>query len=118
MKNRTLTIGLVVLLLALARSTRSASESDIYQTIRAGERAGVEKLLQEGVSPNARDASGNTLLMRAAWYGNPELLSFLISKGAEVNATNSAGSTALMRAAGDVAKIKILLENGANVNAK
>jgi ankyrin repeat protein len=99
-------------------AARAASEADIYQAVRSGERLPVEKILQQGVSPNHRDAAGNTLLMRAALYGRSELLSFLLEKGADVNATNNASATALMRAAGDTAKIKLLVDKGADVNAK
>ena len=35
----------------------------------------------------------------------------------EVNAANEAGHTAVMRAMLDVAQIKLLVENGANINA-
>ncbi len=109
-------LGLAATLLAC--QTWGATDSEIYSAIRSGERAAVETLLQNGVSPNQRDADGNTLLMNAAMYGRPELLSFLIEKGADVNAANNGGATALMRAAGDTAKIKLLVGKGANVNAR
>ena len=83
--------------LCASAGTLAASDADIYQALRTGERLPVELLLEQGLSPNHRDANGNTLLMRATLYGRTDLLSFLIDKGSEVNATNNAGATALMR---------------------
>jgi ankyrin repeat protein len=116
MIKRTFSLGIAATLLASA--TWAASDKDIYSAIRSGEPLAAETLLREGVSPNQRDANGNTLLINAAMYGRAELLSFLIEKGADVNAANNGGATALMRAAGDTTKIKLLVNKGANVNAR
>jgi ankyrin repeat protein len=118
MKTRLLLAGLATAFCALSPKSSASSEPETYATIRSGDRAAVEKLLSQGVSPSERDANGNTLLMRATIYGKPELLSYLIGKGADVNAANKAGATALMRAASDPAKVELLVEKGANVNAR
>lgn len=111
---RTKTILLITALLAGVAS----SASSFYEVIRSGERVRLERLLEDGTSPNARDTHGNTLLMQAAIYGDADLLEFLLKKGADVNARNEAGATALMRAAGDHKKIRLLIEKGADVNAR
>lgn len=110
--------GVAAAVLAAPWSFGAAADSEIYQAIRSGDRLPVEMLLQRGVGPNQRDEQGNTLLMRAAMYGGPDLLELLIAKGADVNAASTNGATALMRAAGHAGNVKLLVEKGANVNAK
>ena len=116
--NRHFTIAAVAGAILAGWCTRAASPSEIYAAIRTGERAPVEKLLTENVSVEDRDEHGNTLLIRAAMYGGPELLRSLIDRGADVNAANRAGATPLMRAAGNGGNIKLLIERGADVNAR
>ena len=55
--------------------------------------------------------------MTAALYGDAALVTRLLAAGADPNARNSAGATALMWAAPDVAKMRALLDAGADVNA-
>jgi ankyrin repeat protein len=96
----------------------AASDEMIYPAVRSGSPERLESLLKGGLSPDARDGDGNTLLMRAAIYGGVDMLRVLLAHGADVNARNTAGATALMRAAADSAKVKLLLENEADVNAR
>lgn len=55
--------------------------------------------------------------MQAAVYTTPVDRDFLLAHGADVNAANKADHTALMRAMAGLAKIKLLVEHEANVNA-
>ena len=55
--------------------------------------------------------------MYAAVVGSAEAMSFLIGKGADPNAKNEFGSTALIWSATDIAKVRLLLEHGADANA-
>ena len=66
----------------------------------------------------AADAAGSTALMHAAASGTVTIMQLLIDAGADVNAKNSRAATALHWAVGDEARVKLLLLNGAAVNAK
>ncbi len=56
--------------------------------------------------------------MAAALYGDAALVKQLLVAGASPNVANTAGATALMWAAPDVAKMQVLLDAGADVNAR
>ena len=53
-------------------------------------------LVEKGADVDARDDTGVTALMNAAWDQRLELVEFLIEKGADVNARDQDGKTALM----------------------
>ena len=63
----------------------------------------VQQLLDAGADINARDNTGNTVLMRACrvwWYchevpGDMDVVRFLVEKGVDVHARNAAGQNAL-----------------------
>ena len=72
---------------------------------------------------NARDKSGNTLLLMAAQFGHFDLVEILLNqRDADVNASNNTGATALHFACCsdhfNLKGVKALLEKGANVYAK
>src|SRR6266536_4403750 len=96
---------------------RTPISSDYRAVLRSGEVRKLREALDQGASPNARDASGSTPLMHAAVYGDRACLGLLLERGADANATNAAGATALMRAAFDHEKVRLLVERGAEVNA-
>jgi ankyrin repeat protein len=99
-------------------------------------------LIETGADVNARDHFGRTALMEAAHIGRLELVALLIEKGADVNAKGHTSgerdmalhnhreaehlmsvpgsTTALMEAAwrNNVDIIKLLIDNGANVESK
>lgn len=86
-------------------------------------------LLDKGADIGLTDATGNTLLMRAASTRNSDLVSLLLAKGADVNAKNNNGDTALTYLANYggysssnntamVDVMKLLLDKGADVNVK
>jgi ankyrin repeat protein len=64
------------------------------------------------------DGAGSTALMHAAASGTVAIMQALVDAGADVNARNSRAATALHWAAADEAKVKLLLLNGAAVDAK
>jgi ankyrin repeat protein len=66
----------------------------------------------------AADGHGSTLLMHGAANGTVPIMQALLDAGADVNAKNTRAATALHWAAGDAAKVKLLLLNGASVDAK
>ena len=79
-------------------------------------------LVDKGADVNYGDKIGNSALMSACQWGNIEIASMLIKKGAAVNIPrkNKGDRTALMEATRGKYKqiVSLLLDNGANVNAK
>ncbi|KAI1967138.1 hypothetical protein LOZ58_000635 [Ophidiomyces ophidiicola] len=79
-------------------------------------------LLERGADPLAKDLNGLTPLHAAAFSGfetNLPVIHRLLKLGADINARTRSGKTPLMYALGSkhTAKIKYLLERGAEVNA-
>jgi ankyrin repeat protein len=94
------------------------SAEPLFQAIQKADTAAVKRLLGRGVSPNVQDAEGTPALMAAALYADADCVRALLEGGANPNAANAAGATALMWAIPDVAKVKLLLAHGADVNAR
>jgi len=96
----------------------AAPVEPLFQAIQKADTDAVKRLLSRGLSPNAQDAEGTPALMAAALYAGADCVQALLDRGANPNAPNAAGATALMWAIPDVAKVKLLLAHGANVNAR
>jgi len=109
-------IGSVFTLASLA-FCQSPNGQSLFESLRRGEVSAIKAAVKQGVNANSRDTDGNTLLMQTAVYGNAADLDFLLAHGADANSANNAGHTALMRAIPDLAKVKLLVEHGADVNA-
>lgn len=109
---------LVACLVALLPEGPSAAEHALLEALRAADRQAVRTLLRSGADPNVRDSGGATALMYAAIYDSVEEMRLLIDRKADVNAASDSGATALMWAVHDSAKIRLLLDNGAAVNAR
>lgn len=77
-------------------------------------------LLSAGANVHARDATGLTPLMAAAFMGHEEIVKALVERGARLEDKDDNGYTALMFAAnaGRVGATKALLRAGAQVNAR
>src|SRR6185437_7278456 len=63
-----------------------------------------------------KDQRGQTPLMIAAAFGSLDAMKFLIAEGASVKAESDAGITALHWCTGDIDKVRLLLDQGADVN--
>ena len=94
------------------------SATALFQAIRNGEAAAVQKLLKSGADLQSRNEAGDTPLMAAALNADVAALELLLKAGADANATNQAGVTALMRAATFEDKTRVLVEKGAEVKAR
>src|SRR5262249_6641992 len=91
----------------------------VMTAMRLGDRAAIDGLLRKRPEAvRARGAHGTTPLMMAAMYGDALLVKRLLELGADPSAANTAGATALMWAAPDVDKLRLLLDAGADVNAR
>jgi ankyrin repeat protein len=65
---------------------------------------------------NARGIGGTTPLMEAALYGDVKLLTAMLDAGGDPNLRNYRATSALMWAVDDIAKVRLLLDRGANPN--
>ena len=91
----------------------------LTRSIRDGDRDAEEAQLRDRpASVHGRAAGGTTPLMAAALYGDAVLVTRLLAMGADARASNVAGATALMWALPDTAKMRLLLDAGADVNAR
>jgi ankyrin repeat protein len=85
-------------------------------------RAGSTDLLaavDAGVPAGLTDASGNSLLMLAAYHGHAHLVDGLAERGAAINSPNDRGQTPLAGAVfkGSVDVIAVLVRHGADADA-
>jgi ankyrin repeat protein len=65
---------------------------------------------------NARGTGGTTPLMEAALYGDVQLLGAMLDAGGDPNLRNYRATSALMWAVDDPAKVRLLLDRGADPN--
>jgi len=105
-------------LLAVLMAANVLVAEPLFQAIQKADRAAVKRLLDGGASPNAKDADGNPALMMAALFGEADSVKLLLDRGADPNVANAVGATPLMWAIPNLAKVKLLVEHGANVNAR
>src|SRR5450759_2782218 len=66
-----------------------------FDFARAGDTARLRAYVEQGVPVNLTDATGNTLLMLAAYHGHAEAVSALVSVGADPDRTNDRGQSPL-----------------------
>jgi ankyrin repeat protein len=102
---------------SLARAQQDLT-SPLLQAAKSADPAKVRDLLKQGADIRAKDVDGNSALMLATLYATPETMRMLMDNGAEPNHKNKAGATALMWAVGDLDKVKLLVDRGANVNVQ
>jgi ankyrin repeat protein len=87
---------------------------------RTGDLRVVNLFLMSGMDPNAKDESGDTVLLAAAKNKQSAVVKALAAGKADLNARDKDGLTALMFAArtGDSSMVRTLLDQNADVNAK
>jgi ankyrin repeat protein len=95
-----------------------ADAERLIAAIRAGDRRAIDDLLKAPRAAAGRGHGGTTALLAAALYGDAALVRRLLAGGADPNAANVAGATALMWAVPDVGKMRLLLDAGADANAR
>lgn len=93
----------------------SLLNTGLFQTIRLGDAAKLQALLQEGANPNAVSA-GYSALMAAALNGSAQEMEVLLQHGADVHYRNGDSITALWLAVPDEEKTQLLLAHGAKAN--
>lgn len=98
-------------------------ETTLHLAARRGHVAMVELLMKKAANINSIDNTGFTPLMVAAGKGWTDVVELFLSRGADINATLkflSYGCSAVAQAVaqGHIATAKVLLENGADPNAR
>src|SRR3984885_14016462 len=89
----------------------------LFQAIQKSDTAAVKRLLDRGLDANARDAEDTSALIAAVLFADASCVKLMLDHGADPNATDKSGATALMWAVPDIAKTKLLIVSGADVNA-
>ena len=93
-------LGWVALHMAARSSaSRRRAGSDVADAAQKGDRAAVQKLIQQKADVNAPQVDGATALHWAVYRDDPELADVLIRAGANVKAANREGVTPLAMAA-------------------
>jgi uncharacterized protein len=105
---------LCVVAVLLASASVAAGES-LFDAVKAGDTASVERLLASGAKVDSRDRDQATPLIAASLSDQPAVAELLLSKGADVMARNAGGFTPLHAAAysGSVRTAELLLGKGA-----
>jgi ankyrin repeat protein len=111
---------------AQSRSVRAATDlTDItaandrlFRGIRSSDVGAVKIALEQHADVNARSAEGDTPLMFAAVLSTAECLKVLLDGGADPNTRDKRDGTALMRAIPNIEKVRLLLDRGAEVDAR
>jgi ankyrin repeat protein len=115
-------VCITLALLAFVAPSRAMSESPetLITAIVAGDLSRVEKLLEEGASPNSRSEAGIPALAVAVGQKNAAIVKALLSKGAGPDARDGHGITPLMAAAylGYTEMIPVLIEAKADLEAR
>jgi glucose/arabinose dehydrogenase len=119
------TVGVVLLMMTLAATASfvqpllAGDAESLLDAVAAGNLELVRTILDQGVSPDARDGSGRTALMLASDRGDRDIAEALLDHGAAVDARTPAGNTALMAAAvrGRLEVVRLLLERRADATA-
>jgi ankyrin repeat protein len=123
--------GLCAALLFLATTNVLAAEklpapvsadgtTALHEAVYKKDLALVQKLLQQGAKPDARNDYGSTPMTVAAEHGDYPIMQALVSAGGNIESPNGEGQTLLMAVVrtGNVETARLLLDKGANVNTK
>lgn len=91
----------------------------LFDDARAGHDERLGAYVDAGAPVDLTDASGNTLLMLAAYHGHPAAVAALAERGADVNRLNDRGQSPLAGAIfkGEDEVVRVLREHGADLDA-
>ena len=91
----------------------------MMEALRLGHTAAVRKMLSSrSKSVNGRGRGGATPLLYAALYADAAMVKALLQAGADPNLSNDGKATPLMWAIDDAEKTKLLLDAGAEIDAR
>ncbi len=114
---------LLFLVIAIGSEAQSPAASDsmrnvqLFQTIRLGDAAKLERLLKDGANANSR-LNDYSALMAATLNGTVEEMKLLIDHGADINYFNKDSISSIWLAVPDKDKTWLLINKGANVQQR
>lgn len=97
----------------------AGSYDDFFRAVVSNDTRRIERLVERGFDPNARDPNGHPALIRALRADSSHsALTLARLPGLDLEAMNRAGETALMMAAlkGDLAVCEVLIKRGAAID--
>ena len=102
----------------LAAAAAAQADSELADTIKAGDRRAALEMIAKGVDVNAAQGDGTTPIHWAAYRVDVDLVKQLLAKGAKADVKNNFGATPLAEGVkvGNVPLVKMLLDAGANAN--
>jgi len=113
-------VALLILYIAFNIACHLGTNSPSAAAASGGDLAGMKRMLDAGLDPNAHDSSGYTPLIAAARAGDAEMIRLLTSRGANPNLSDTAVNswTPLLHAVhkAQPGAISALLDAGANPN--
>lgn len=116
-----LVFGLAVLTSAVLPAGRllpaQSSTPLFYRAIRTNDIPLLKRAIAEG-GLDTPDDRGRTPLMHAAFIGSVDAVRTLIEAGGKVNSSDASGMTPLMFGVRDIEKVRLLLQQNADPNAK
>jgi len=107
------------LLFSISAASQSATQpSRLHKAAKSGDVVTLRAVLDQGVSPDLRDAHGRTPLMEAAASGQLDAARALIAAGAHVNVRAGDNRTPLIEAVtnGQLDTARLLVSSGAELN--
>ena len=113
-----LTVAVTLFAISLSAQSNNDAQQSLIQAIQRNDAASVSRLIASGADPNVKDADGVPALMLATLFADAACVEQLLKQGADPNQADTAGATALMWAMPDIQKARVLIEHGANVNAR
>lgn len=90
----------------------------LLEAIRQSNHELIDKLIAHDSITSVTDRYGNTPLMQAAFYLDERTVKSLTKLGLDIDAKNVDGMTALMFGAHDARMVRLLIDAGADVNAR
>src|SRR5688572_23673430 len=93
-----LSLALLAVSMLLVSIVRGAGDSPVVKAVKAGDLAGVRKLISTKADVNAASADGSTPLLWAAYHSDADMARALIAAGAKADVANKYGVTPLLQA--------------------
>ncbi len=104
--------------LQLLSAADPASKPPLFKAVRDGDVKAIRNWIEKEADLNARDDRGNTPLHLAALNLDVDIVASLIRAGANPNVANNWGDTPLIYSASSLEKVQLLVQHGADINAR